>query len=385
MCVLPTEYEDGMFTDTSLVLDDNTYTNKTWAEVSGISVTEIHVMEVEFLSNMRYSLLASKDQWQEWQEKLGKFWIYCDEAARAPTPQISPNTQPYPTLPSPPTSMQTSPLSSNNGYPTSSSVSGTYRPHPLTSNGSLAPLSSTISTMPAHDLRSSARKRNYEGDLEESATKRVLRPSTTGPANFTSNPQAMRHDLPRLPVPNLTISTSHPVSSTYKSTSNMSQHVPLLPPLVGRSMSSVYPTTPSWTSNHPVLTPTGPPSQHGPPSTEGYHTPSRRSSPHSVNGLLSLGSSPISGNFPHTPGHISPSCYLQQRNSPYKPVRHVNTLLYPPPLAAMHGFSADLDQMHYQPLGRRNDYRPGVVPDYTSHDHYQQYPVLPMPQPNFHA
>lgn len=31
-----------------LVLDDNTYTNKTWAEVSGISVQEIHIMEVEF-------------------------------------------------------------------------------------------------------------------------------------------------------------------------------------------------------------------------------------------------------------------------------------------------------------------------------------------------
>jgi len=34
-------------------LDDNTYTNKTWAEVSGIIVGEIHIMEVEFLSNMK--------------------------------------------------------------------------------------------------------------------------------------------------------------------------------------------------------------------------------------------------------------------------------------------------------------------------------------------
>ncbi len=59
------------------VLDDNTYTNKTWAEVSGISVTEIHVMEVEFLSNMRYSLLASAEQWEDWQIKLRKYYSYC--------------------------------------------------------------------------------------------------------------------------------------------------------------------------------------------------------------------------------------------------------------------------------------------------------------------
>jgi hypothetical protein len=35
-------------------------------------------------------------------------------------------------------------------------------------------------------------------------------------------------------------------------------------------------------------------------------------------------------------------------------------------------------------LGKRNDYRPGVVPDYVSHQTpYQHWPVLP--QPNFHA
>jgi vacuolar-type H+-ATPase subunit C/Vma6 len=68
------------------VLDDNTYTNKTWAEVSGISVGEIHVMEVEFLSNMRYSLLASAEQWKEWQLKLGKFGDYFERAMKAATP-----------------------------------------------------------------------------------------------------------------------------------------------------------------------------------------------------------------------------------------------------------------------------------------------------------
>ncbi|RYO86376.1 hypothetical protein DL766_001033 [Monosporascus sp. MC13-8B] len=61
-------------------LDDNTYTNKTWAEVSCIPVKEIHVMEVEFLSNMRYGLLTSKEQWQEWLQKLACYREYYERA-----------------------------------------------------------------------------------------------------------------------------------------------------------------------------------------------------------------------------------------------------------------------------------------------------------------
>jgi hypothetical protein len=48
----------------------------------------------------------------------------------------------------------------------------------------------------------------------------------------------------------------------------------------------------------------------------------------------------------------------------------------------MHDYSANADHMHYQPLGKRNDYRPGVVPDYAQGP-YQHWPILP--QPNFHA
>ncbi|CAG8973424.1 hypothetical protein HYALB_00006450 [Hymenoscyphus albidus] len=376
-------------------LDDNTYTNKTWAEVSGISVTEIHVMEVEFLSNMRYSLLASKEQWQEWQEKLGKFWIYCDEAAKAPVLQISPHAHAVlpPALPSPPSSMQNSPPSLTSGYrkwepepgASSSNSTGSHYSQQWPANYG-ATVSTHAPTMPEHDLGSSARKRSYEGNLEQPATKRVTRPAPNGvAASFPSATPPRRNELPRLPVPNLTISTSQPMSSYNNPSSALSQIVPLLPPLSGsRSMASVFPATPSWPPNLHVLTPTGPPSQHGTPNGNGYSTPSRRTSPRSVQDLLSLGSSPVSGNFPgHNPGHISPSFFLQQRNSPYKPVRHVNTLLYPPPSASMHGYSANVDQMHYQPLGRRNDYRPGVVPEYASQGPYQQWPVLP--QPNFHA
>jgi hypothetical protein len=370
-----TEFCSRTFTDKFLVLDDNTYTNKTWAEVSGISVTEIHVMEVEFLSNMRYSLLASKDQWQEWQEKLSKFWTYCDEASKAPMTHISPQAAPLlnTNLPSPP-SMQASPPASTMPYPQSSGPF-TNNQH-WSANNYAAPLSSPL-TMPDHDQRLYSRKRSYDGDAEEPVAKRVTRPPPAGPVPFAPIAPPMRHDAPRLPVPNLSISTSQPMS--YNSATSLSQNIPLLPPLNGRAMSTVYPSTPSsWAPHLPMLTP-------GPPSHNGYSTPTRRQSPHSVQELLSLGSSPVSAHFPaQNPGHISPSFFLQQRSSPYKPVRHVSTLLYPPPSASMHDYSANVDQMHYQPLGKRNDYRPGVVPDYVSHQTpYQHWPVLP--QPNFHA
>jgi hypothetical protein len=70
-----------------------------------------------------------------------------------------------------------------------------------------------------------------------------------------------------------------------------------------------------------------------------------------------------------TPISNSPSVYLQQRPSPYKPVRHVNTLLYPPPSAFLHEYhfsNVPPTQMHYQPLGRRNEFRTGVVPEFAA-------------------
>lgn len=356
----------------TLVLDDNTYTNKTWAEVSGISVGEIHVMEVEFLSNMRYSLLASKEQWQEWQEKLGRFSVYCDRASQAPlaqSPQVVPMLQP--TLPSPPSSMQASPPTVAEMYPSHSAPIG-YNQNWPTANYT-APAVSPLSNMPDLNAHHS-RKRSYDDDANEPAAKRLSRHNPVMP---------LRQDAPRLPVPNLTISTTQPVMNG-AAPLNFSQNVLLLPPLNGRAMSTVYPSTPTWQSQLPMLTPTGPQPSQGPGSSSGYVTPSRRHSPHSVQELLSLGSSPTSGNFPgHNPGHISPSFYLQQRASPYKPVRHVNALLYPPPSASMHDYSMNIGQMHYLPLGKRHDMRSGVVPDYAVHTPYQPWP--PLPQPNFHA
>ncbi|KAK9240733.1 cyclin-domain-containing protein [Lipomyces kononenkoae] len=54
-------------------LDDNTYTNKTWAQVSKLPVAEIGVMEVEFLKHIDYDLAVSTQKWSEWSDLLACF------------------------------------------------------------------------------------------------------------------------------------------------------------------------------------------------------------------------------------------------------------------------------------------------------------------------
>ncbi|KIJ58778.1 hypothetical protein HYDPIDRAFT_102039 [Hydnomerulius pinastri MD-312] len=47
-------------------LDDNTYTNKTWSEVSGIELSEINRMEREFLMGVDFSLYVSGKKYESW-------------------------------------------------------------------------------------------------------------------------------------------------------------------------------------------------------------------------------------------------------------------------------------------------------------------------------
>ncbi|KIK99447.1 hypothetical protein PAXRUDRAFT_822738 [Paxillus rubicundulus Ve08.2h10] len=47
-------------------LDDNTYTNKTWSEVSGIDLNEINRMEREFLMGVGFSLYVSGKKYDSW-------------------------------------------------------------------------------------------------------------------------------------------------------------------------------------------------------------------------------------------------------------------------------------------------------------------------------
>jgi hypothetical protein len=55
-------------------LDDNTYTNQTWAEVTHLPLKEISTMEIEFLSNLQYRLFVAGSDWAHWQSRIN-VWL----------------------------------------------------------------------------------------------------------------------------------------------------------------------------------------------------------------------------------------------------------------------------------------------------------------------
>ncbi|KND90879.1 hypothetical protein TOPH_04543 [Tolypocladium ophioglossoides CBS 100239] len=389
-------------------LDDNTYTNKTWAEVSCFAVQEIHVMEVEFLSNMRYNLLASKDEWEDWLVKLASFHEYYERALNLPASPIH--------IPSPTNNAFNSPIPS----PTGLTLSGIPDMPPYTPLGvtSFSP-SSQSKNFSAYQANTTSplasklamnlpvtRKRSPEEELADHPAKRQV-PLRAGhmmhvpPMNTRANGPV---EAARLPVPQLTVVTSTtPNPASAYSTANgyshqmaaTTQHLVSLPPLQPgvRAMSTVYQPGPATMVQQPAVpaitavsvpTPSYPIAPLASHSAIHYGTPTKHHSPGS---LAPFGSSPLvehlgSGSAVHTPiSHTpisnSPSVYLQQRASPYKPVRHVNKLLYPPPSASLNQYHLGLpvpqNQMHYQPLGRRHDVRTGVVPEFLVYNRGQHH------------
>ena len=365
--------------DLGVVLDDNTYTNKTWAEVSGIAVAEIHVMEVEFLSNMRYSLLASEAEWEQWLVKIGKFDDYFQRAAKvpvSPTPIRNNFASNY--LPAPTTVSTGLPVASPSaqlrmrGTDAGAPENYKYSSQQFTPT-QLFPQSGQIS-----------RKRSFEDVSMEPAAKRpATATSRPLPAPSLSSNSMMQvsnvaQHAPRLPVPNLSNIPGSTTSST--GYSPYPQGLPALPPMNGRPNQHGM-ITPAWTpqpqqipQQQLSLPPLGHPTPVYSLPSSNQGTPSRRLSPRSV-AMRSINSSPTSGGYQVGPNdRSSPSVMFQQRNSPYKPVRLPNTLLYPPPSTGFSQYQPPpIEQMHYQPLGRPNDYRTGVIPEYRLSQNQQPY------------
>ncbi|CAO3599586.1 unnamed protein product [Absidia cylindrospora] len=51
-------------------LDDNTFTNKTWSEVSGMKVQDLNIMESEFLEALEYHLFVREEEYMTWKSIL---------------------------------------------------------------------------------------------------------------------------------------------------------------------------------------------------------------------------------------------------------------------------------------------------------------------------
>lgn len=366
---------------TRAVLDDNTYTNKTWAEVSGISVSEIHIMEVEFLSNMRYNLYVSEAEWKRWHVKLARFSLYFNQASKAaaverskPAPTLTPVNPAFPQLlPSPPSPMRLGPPLPM--YQAS-------LPNPLT----VAPFVSHSPARRSHepDQSLAGRKRSMDISADMPVAKRMMSTTPSNQSPLVPSPATLAvytpgsnassgtlvdipHNIspmPRLPMPHLPPTSAPAARPPHPSLAPLS--VPS-----GRAMSMVYPNGQMHWSQPVTPVSTIPPS-----SMNSY------AHPHAVLGDLSRGqyastkASPTSaayGNF--TPSRqSSPSYLLTNRKSPYRPVRGVNTLLIPPPSASLHNPSrhVGLEQMRYQPLTKApTEPRAGVVP-YIHHDAWPQ-------------
>ncbi|KAI9273193.1 cyclin-domain-containing protein, partial [Helicostylum pulchrum] len=66
-------------------LDDNTFTNKTWSEVSGMKVTDLNIMELEFLDVLRFKLFIRNDEYERWKSGILLFrnqLLNADEAQK---------------------------------------------------------------------------------------------------------------------------------------------------------------------------------------------------------------------------------------------------------------------------------------------------------------
>lgn len=393
-------------------LDDNTYTNKTWSEVSQLSVNEIHVMEVEFLGNMRYSLLVTEKQWEEWLVKLARFHEYLERARQLSSPAAllvpSPSALPVSALPSPitvqhfpsplqPTLAGQSPSASF--YAKQSSGQG-WPTHAASQTQIWNPTSTPLSrkrSMPEFDGSEPPAKRRTP--LKPYASSETLYPTVTAPQAL-SNPREfacaplpstseMASKQARLSVSNLTLNnTQSPTANTlpgevYSRVSYAPESMISLPPILlpAPGMASSYLNSTSTAAPIPSILPTSssgvsqsttvPTSTSALPSSQ-YTLPATRLQ--SQHGLTSsgayLGSSPIGEPLIHTPMSSSPSnIYLQQRTSPYRPVRHAETLLHPPPSAFLQQYHLPNPipptQLHYQPLGRRNEVRTGIVPEFA--------------------
>lgn len=339
-------------------LDDNTYTNKTWADVSGIEVKEVHIMEVEFLSNMRYDLYTSEKEWKQWHRKLARFWDYFNRASK-PTLDTWPRSSV--SLPSPPQSQRSSP--SYHNYDTVSMSAAGVQAY----LGPILPI--PVTRMPEVNLRPTVRKRSYDEGLDEPAAKRLSRH-----APMAANRPVRARGLSDGPMPNFmpsqgssrpTIPAQYPPAPTYPSTPTSQLSAPS-----SRAMALVYGNT-SQPGPQPHAVPA-----HYMESTNLAQgqiplVPQGISS-RSVQPMVARSAtcSPTSLAPGTTADLVSLASYAVNRSSPYRPMRTVNTLLVPPPSTSFQNPPLHLgaSNMHYQPLGRPpSERRAGIVP-YVHHD-----------------
>ena len=379
-------------------------------------------MEVEFLSNMRYSLFVSEEQWRKWHVILARFWEYFERASSClstitrghspehrqrssapptpipttpiPTPTPTPTLNPIPNLP---TSTPTPPMSTRHSSPYASTSYGSEMrprlPTSLSTPMQLAPpVVSPLVRVPEMDLGSRKRSRDddhgydhgyghvYGHGQHPALESQPPPPKRSARATPLPSTTTLSAHVPRLPTPNL-------VRPAMRPNLDFGTLVPSarLPHPGNCSASSVYSTQPPAVRPQVTVAPSVAPSMSSGMSSGmsssgvGHLQPIRHPLMTSAPNHLPLATTATPTTYSLTPtsSTLSPSYILTDRGSPYRPVREVSTLLVPPQsvLTPMAPPALPQSQMHYQPLAKaRSEYRTGVVP-YSNHD------TWPGPQP----
>lgn len=329
---------------------------------------------------MRYTLYASKDEWNEWLKKLGRFWDYFDKASKAAalaqlaglsTPTTPTHMQaPYPLTPS--RSHISSPMS--HAHPSTPSSIHSRPTHPLAMPPHLPPnLPSPMSSMSDFDARTGGRKRSRDESMEDRPAKRLSTNFSLPPqANYVLPPAhaSMAHPYDntthRLPLPNTSMHGGPKAPMPMQYTAH-------LPPPTNRAMAAVYAQPPHQAPLSDLLKP----QPQAPPSL-GLRIPSMADQTRGLPSVIgSKSSSPTAVALTPTAEMLSPLAYNFQRNSPYRPIRGVNTLLVPPPSASLHNPSQSIGagDLRYQPLAKNTTERKtGVVPYQSSGYQTQSWP-----------
>lgn len=353
-------------------------------------------MEVEFLSNIRYNLFVSKEEWEGWHAKLSTFANYLNESTLNPVEDRLGSTISSPTaLLSQSAITRAQPPSPLSRLP-SPSISGSFDQNwnQPRSGSSYLPPQQYPGDQPT--VVNNPRKRYRDEIVDEHPSKKIALTNPLIPPPTSAAVQPPSSVLPPLPavltpttapsshVPTIGSVARLPFPSFPPPSSGGVQNAPPAVPQLstpnGRAIPPVFNNpSPNWIRQIPTSTP-------APPVTPGlYNTPANMLDPmthhRSPYAVPSATVSPVGSAYSvHTPQtHLSPSWILENRNSPYRPVRTVNTLLYPPPSTYLRPLrNVPFDHMQYQPLGKTaSESKTGLLP-YFNHGAWPQGSYQPI-------
>ncbi|KAF3760088.1 hypothetical protein M406DRAFT_75444 [Cryphonectria parasitica EP155] len=363
-------------------LDDNAYTNKTWAEVSSISVQDIRVMKFEFLSYMQYAVLTSMEQWEEWLDRLALYYAICEQVSHGSS-SLS-RIVPSPTLLIPSSaiakgvSLVFSPTadspaiyqSAQNGFARTNS-GRVHARCTVPANSIPMRYLETVSRVPI-----SLSQRSDSGGLNDRKRKRA--DQVTSDANYIRKYKHLYAAVATTGSSLCSITSSAETRISSHVNGLRASHNYLLSSCVEDDKQRCYTAGSMRQLKGNSRTHTGfasfkgsypttqyPPKAHYPTTSNATFTrPTKQLSlvttlipAAAYNASSPLHDYPYNSSF-HTPiTHFSFIC-LQQQDSPYKRMRHVRTRrnLYPPlSLQSYPQPATPPNQIHYQPIGCRND------------------------------